>query len=106
MLRDRAAGSGSALINRSTHPPPGANFQVAPRGWETDETWVLLAGPYAAIYGSTSPDDEQYIRTDDGPLIEVNKTTGEYTEKWGVQWFLWDEPAMTEVGDHPEDDDD
>lgn len=70
--------------NRGPKYPPAADFQVSTWGWENDEAYQLVAGPYAMVYQARNDADREWLEDEDGPFITVNKVTGEYVEHWGL----------------------
>ncbi|UAW08875.1 hypothetical protein SEA_LUCIVIA_3 [Mycobacterium phage Lucivia] len=76
--------------------PPEADFQVATWGWENDDLYQLVAGPYAMVYVSRGPQDDEWLEDGDGPFIMVNKETGEYIEEYGEPFLIPDARAIGE----------
>lgn len=59
--------------------PAAADFTVAPWGWETDDVYIVAAGPYARIYKPRNEADYDWLIPADQSSICVDKTTGEIT---------------------------
>lgn len=76
--------------SRGIEYPEEAEFVVSEKGWENDEYYQLVAGPYAMVAGVRGPADLQWLIPEDGPYITVHKITGEYKERWGYPPFKID----------------
>lgn len=70
--------------NRASAYPPEAEFHVATWGWENAEYFLIRAGAYGEVYPPRSAADEAFLFLSDGPVITVNKATGEYEERYGL----------------------
>lgn len=73
--------------NRAGSFPPGADFQVATWGWENEDKYLIVSGAYASVYPPRNEEDEKYITPENGPVVTVDKSTGEYEEHWGSDEF-------------------
>ena len=102
---------GRAIVaaNNSNYPPE-AHFTVEPWGFESDEVYVVVAGPfanlrgpaaYAAESGVSEMEAMDYFYVDSGPSMLVVKETGEYREVFG---YDGEDPApdLVPIGDRPE----
>lgn len=86
--------------NRGPQYAPEADFEVAYWGWENDDLYLIRAGSYAELHGPRDAADLEHFYTDSGPVITVNKHTGEYLEHYGLDGGFPDED-MVPFGNHP-----
>lgn len=80
--------------------PAEANFVVAPWGFETDEVYIVLAGPHDLVYGILSEEAMKWMKPAASRTTCVNKHTGELTIE------LEAPDGYTPCGVDPRDDED
>jgi len=59
--------------------PVDADYTTAPWGYETTDSYVVSAGPYATVHRPRTEDEFKWLIPGDQPPIYVNKVTGEIT---------------------------
>lgn len=61
--------------------PASADFTTAPWGFESSEYYVVIAGPYARLFGARNQAEEKWEEPRlDAPAITVVKATGAIVE--------------------------
>lgn len=62
--------------------PVEADFTTSPSGAENADVYVVVAGPYARLYGARNETEQQWEEPVlDDYIITVNKQTGEIVEE-------------------------